>query len=72
LTTTTGLWAVINNAGVCIYGEFDWMTQDQIEKQVNVNLLGTISLTRAVLPLIKLAKGKISSLIIMSLCVILE
>ena len=36
------------------------MTQDQIEKQVNVNLLGSISLTKAVLPLIKEAKGKYS------------
>ena len=33
-----GLWAVINNAGVCICGEFDWQTVSQIEKQVNVNV----------------------------------
>ena len=25
-----GLWAVINNAGVCICGEFDWQTVSQI------------------------------------------
>ncbi|RWS03335.1 D-beta-hydroxybutyrate dehydrogenase-like protein, partial [Dinothrombium tinctorium] len=36
------LWALINNAGVCIYGEYDWLTIDQCERQVKVNLFGTI------------------------------
>ena len=54
-----GLWAVVNNAGVCIYGEFDWMTTEQALKQVDVNLLGTIRLTKAFLPLVKEAKGRL-------------
>merc|ERR550532_2302854 len=29
-----GLWAVINNAGLCVCGEFDWQTLDQIRDQL--------------------------------------
>lgn len=53
------LWAVINNSAVMIYGEFDWMTQEQIERQMNVNLLGTMLVTKALLPHILQAKGRI-------------
>ena len=31
-----GLYALINNAGVCVCGEFDWQTWDQINRQVEV------------------------------------
>lgn len=56
----TGLWGLVNNAGICIYGEFDWLTWDQMFNQVSVNLLGTISLTKAFLPLVKQAKGEVA------------
>lgn len=53
------LWAVINNAGVCIYGEFDWLTMDHCRSQVEVNLLGTVRVTKRFLPIIRRAKGRI-------------
>jgi hypothetical protein len=34
-----GLYALINNAGVCVCGEFDWQTWDQINSQVEVSTL---------------------------------
>jgi hypothetical protein len=34
-----GLYALINNAGVCVCGEFDWQTWDQINSQVEVSAL---------------------------------
>ena len=52
-----GLWAVINNAGICVCGEFEWLTWEQCEAMVNVNLLGSARLTKAALPLIKPNKG---------------
>ena len=55
-----GLYALINNAGVCVCGEFDWQTWDQIQKQVDVNLLGSLRVTKHFLPLLKAGEGKFS------------
>lgn len=54
----SGLYALINNAGVCVCGEFDWQTWDQIQAQVDVNLLGTLRVTKHCLPLLKAGEGK--------------
>jgi len=54
-----GLWAVINNAGVCVCGEFDWQTMDQMERQIGVNVLGTMRVTKIFLPLLKIGKGRL-------------
>jgi short-subunit dehydrogenase len=35
------------------------MTVDQIEQQIHVNVLGTMLLTKAMLPAIKEAKGRL-------------
>lgn len=53
------LVALINNAGVLAFGEFDWYTWDIIESQVNVNLLGTLRITQAMLPFIMDSHGRI-------------
>ncbi|CAG2177749.1 unnamed protein product, partial [Oppiella nova] len=47
-----GLYALINNAGVCVMAEFDWLSWNQIQKQVDTNVLGTIRVTKTLLPLI--------------------
>ena len=47
---------MINNAGVCVFGEFDWLTPDQIEQQIKVNVIGTISITKTFLPFLKSVK----------------
>lgn len=53
------LIAVINNAGIMTYGEFDWLTWDHIKTQIEVNFIGTIRLTRALVPYIIESKGRI-------------
>lgn len=53
------LWALINNAGVLVAGDFDWLTTQQIELTVNVNLLGNLKITKALLPDIILTKGRV-------------
>lgn len=45
------LSAVVNNAGVMCFGEFEWQTVGQFGQQVQVNLVGTMALTHALLPL---------------------
>jgi len=54
-----GLWGLINNAGVCVCGEFDWQTMEQIERQVGVNIMGTLRVTKLCLPLIKREQGRL-------------
>jgi len=54
-----GLWAVINNAGVCVCGEYDWQTMQQIESQVSVNITGTLRVTKMFLPLLKRSQGRL-------------
>jgi len=53
------LLALINNAGTMTYGEFDWLTWTHIDHQIQVNLVGTIRLTRAILSHIIECRGKI-------------
>jgi len=48
-----GLYALINNAGICVCGEFEWQTWRQVENQINVNVLGTLRVTKAFLQLLK-------------------
>lgn len=54
-----GLHAFVNNAGVMVFGEFEWQTQRLMQHQVNVNLLGTFRVTNEFCPLIRQHKGRI-------------
>lgn len=54
-----GLYGLVNNAGICVCGEFEWLTWKQIQHQVEVNLLGTMRVTKYCMPLIKATQGRI-------------
>uniref|UniRef100_A0A8C5R8W5 Dehydrogenase/reductase 9 n=1 Tax=Leptobrachium leishanense TaxID=445787 RepID=A0A8C5R8W5_9ANUR len=55
-----GLWGLINNAGIMgTLAPMDWLTLEDIREPIEVNLIGLIHMTLAVLPLIKIAKGRI-------------
>ncbi|XP_029163340.1 D-beta-hydroxybutyrate dehydrogenase, mitochondrial [Nylanderia fulva] len=53
------LRALVNNAGVMVFGEFEWQTQELAEYQINVNLLGTMSITKELMPIIRQNGGRI-------------
>ena len=53
-----GLWGVVNNAVMHIAGAAEVMTMNQYSNLINVNLFGTIRVTKAFLPLIRATKGK--------------
>lgn len=57
-TLDPGLWAVVNNAGVSTFGEVEFTSMDTYKQVSEVNLWGTIRVTKAVLPLIRKAKGQ--------------
>lgn len=55
----TGLWALVNNAGVAVFAETEWCTVEAYQWVLDVNLLGLIRVTKAFLPLVRRAKGRV-------------
>ena len=53
------LHAVVNNAGICPYGEIEWGTFDMIKHVLEVNTFGAVLVTRTFLPLIRENQGRI-------------
>ncbi|CAL1541586.1 unnamed protein product [Lymnaea stagnalis] len=53
------LWAVVNNAGVACHAEFEWTPKKTFQKIIEVNLMGVVNVTRAFLPLVRAAKGRV-------------
>ncbi|GBL79893.1 D-beta-hydroxybutyrate dehydrogenase, mitochondrial, partial [Araneus ventricosus] len=53
-----GLHCLINNAGILAYADFDLMTLRMCEEVINVNLMGSIRVTKHFLPLICRTPGK--------------
>ncbi|KAM5153163.1 dehydrogenase/reductase SDR family member 9 [Mantella aurantiaca] len=55
-----GLWGLVNNAGVMgTLAPMDWLSLSDIREPIEVNLIGLIHVTLAMLPMIKKAKGRI-------------
>ncbi|PKL38212.1 MAG: hypothetical protein CVV44_13685 [Spirochaetae bacterium HGW-Spirochaetae-1] len=55
----TGLWAVVNNAGVFFPGPLMDFPQKRFERQFEINLFGTQRMTRHFFPLLLESKGRI-------------
>ncbi|XP_042859212.1 D-beta-hydroxybutyrate dehydrogenase, mitochondrial-like [Penaeus japonicus] len=53
------LWGLVNNAGINPYGAVEWVSMDDYRKTCEVNLFGTIAVTKTFLPLIRRAKGRV-------------
>ncbi|CAM9643370.1 unnamed protein product, partial [Ectocarpus fasciculatus] len=47
------LWALINNAGIASSGPLDWVQLDSYRRIMEVNFFGHVSVTKAMLPLLK-------------------
>ena len=47
------LWAVVNNAGIAPLGYFDWTEMEVIRNTMEVNFFGIVSVSKAMLPLLK-------------------
>jgi NAD(P)-dependent dehydrogenase (short-subunit alcohol dehydrogenase family) len=54
---TDQLWSVINNAGIAgVTAPFDWVKLEDFNKVIDVNLIGTVRVTKAFLPFLKRTK----------------
>jgi NAD(P)-dependent dehydrogenase (short-subunit alcohol dehydrogenase family) len=54
-----GLSGLVNNAGVAISGPLEYLPIDDLRRQLEVNVIGQIAVTQALLPLIREAEGRI-------------
>ncbi|KAK7507643.1 hypothetical protein BaRGS_00001578 [Batillaria attramentaria] len=59
MCSKTGLWGLVNNAGINAIGELELVTMRQYLHVANINIFGMVRTTRAFLPLIRQAKGRI-------------
>ncbi|MEE6501464.1 hypothetical protein FKM82_004195 [Ascaphus truei] len=57
-----GLWGLVNNAGISTFGEVEFTTLDKYKEMADVNLWGTVRVTKAFLPLIRRAQGRVVSM----------
>jgi NAD(P)-dependent dehydrogenase (short-subunit alcohol dehydrogenase family) len=58
-TGAAGLDGLVNNAGIGVPGPLETMPMDDIRRQVEVNMFGHLAVTRAMLPSIRRAAGRI-------------
>jgi NAD(P)-dependent dehydrogenase (short-subunit alcohol dehydrogenase family) len=56
---TTGLAGLVNNAGIAITGPLEYLPLSRLREQFEINVIGQVAITQAVLPLLRLARGRI-------------
>jgi NAD(P)-dependent dehydrogenase (short-subunit alcohol dehydrogenase family) len=55
----TGLFGLVNNAGIAVGSPLELIPLAQLRRQLEVNVIGQIAVTQAVLPLLRQARGRI-------------
>ena len=64
ISHTYHIYGLVNNAGVGHFGPFVEMDEQHISEMINTNILGTLLMTKAILPqLLKGAEGQIMNII---------
>jgi len=54
------LWGLVNNAGIAVAdGPAEFVPMERVHRTLNVNLFGVWGVTRAFLPLVRQAKGRV-------------
>jgi len=57
-----GVWAVVNCSETYVIAEIDWCSTQDFQNVINVNLMGTVRVTKALLPLVQKSRGRIINL----------
>ena len=54
-----GLAGLVNNAGIGVSGPLELVPIEDLRRQLEVNVIGHVAVTQAVLPMLRIAKGRI-------------
>jgi NAD(P)-dependent dehydrogenase (short-subunit alcohol dehydrogenase family) len=54
-----GLAGLVNNAGVAVPGPLEFIPIDELRRQIEVNLIGQVAVTQALMPQLRAARGRI-------------
>jgi NAD(P)-dependent dehydrogenase (short-subunit alcohol dehydrogenase family) len=54
-----GLAGVVNNAGIAVAGPLEYLPIEELRRQMEVNLVGTVAVTQAFLPAVRSARGRL-------------
>lgn len=58
-TDPRGLAGLVNNAGITVSGPLELVPIEELRRQLEINVIGHVAVTQAVLPLLRIAKGRI-------------
>ena len=58
-TRDTGLGGLVNNAGISVAGPLELLPLSEVRTQFEVNVIGVLAVTQALLPLLRRARGRI-------------
>ncbi|XP_021353832.1 D-beta-hydroxybutyrate dehydrogenase, mitochondrial-like [Mizuhopecten yessoensis] len=67
-TKDEGLWSLVNNAGVSCLVDVEFCSMDMYKNVTDVNLLGTVRVTKACLPLIRKGQGRVINVTSAAIC----
>ena len=59
ITAAGGLYGLVNNAGIASAAPLEFVAIDELRYQLEVNVVGQVAVTQAVLPLLRAARGRI-------------
>jgi len=54
-----GIQGLVNNAGISVNGPLEFLTAEDVRKQLEVNVVGQVAMMQAFLPLIRKGRGRI-------------
>jgi NAD(P)-dependent dehydrogenase (short-subunit alcohol dehydrogenase family) len=55
----TGLWGLVNNAGISIAGPLELLPLSDVRTQFEVNVIGVLAVTQTFLPLLRRGRGRL-------------
>jgi NAD(P)-dependent dehydrogenase (short-subunit alcohol dehydrogenase family) len=58
-TGEQGLFGLVNNAGIAIAGPLELLPIEDLRRQLEVNVVGQVAVTQALLPMLRKARGRI-------------
>lgn len=54
-----GLAGLVNNAGIAVSGPLEYVPVEELRRQLEVNVVGQVAVTQALLPLLRVAGGRV-------------